>query len=308
MKDKVDLPKEWEDCPNIEGGDFFKVKCGKCVKINSLKKNLLSSGSEVLHEKLEYTGIRRAYLSKTRATIAYVIACIITVIAVFGILKPGADYMEGSVYIIGIPVLIVSSFIFRTLFRVRAGIWKYNCDNCGQEFFILSNGKMAAYGSIEEKKLGKKIMEEEKQVDEKAIDSLIEDLKNEDSIVKQQAIKALAGIEDIRKIDPLIEALKDNDQRVRKEVANTLMETTNRRALESLVEQSQTDESASVKGHIAVGITQKIKGIKAARNIFKGMKSRDERIRNLAYMAFYNQGDKQALESLIQAMKDSNIE
>ncbi len=236
------------------------------------------------------------------------IGTVLTTIAVFGILKPGGNYMEGSVYIVGIPALIVSSFIFRTLFRVRMGIWKYNCDNCGQELFIVSNGKMAAYGSVEEKKLGKKIIEEEKQVDEKAIDSLIENLENEDSIVKQEAIKALAGIEDIRKIDPLIEALKDNDQRVRKEVANTLMETTNRRAIESLVEQSQTDESSSVKGHIAVLITQKIKGIKAARNIFKGMKSRDERIRNLAYMAFYNQGDKQALESLIQAMKDSNTE
>ncbi len=307
MKEKVDLPQEWEDCPNIEGDDFFKVRCGKCVKNNSLKKNLLSSKSEVLHEKLEYTGIRRAYLSKTRSTVAYIIACIITVIAVFSILKPGGDFIKGSVYIVGIPVLIASSFIFRSLFRVRMGIWKYNCGNCGQKLFILSNGKKAAYGSVEEKKLDKKIIEEEKQVDEKAIDSLIEELKNEDSIVKLRAIKALGYIEDVRKIDPLIEALKDNDQRVRKEVANTLMETTNRRAMESLVEQSQKDESNSVKGHIAVGITQKIKGIRAARNIFRGMKSRDERIRDLAYMAFYKQGDKQALESLIQAVKDSNI-
>jgi len=307
MKKTIDLPKTWEECPDIVGEDFFEVRCSKCVKSNKLKKSLFSTGSEVLQEKLEYTGIRQAYLSKTRAIVAYVIACIITVIVVFGVLSPSGDYVQGSVYLVGIPVLIVSSFIFRSLFRVAVGIWKYNCVNCGQEIFILSNGKMAAYGRIEEKKLDKKI-EEEKKVDEKAVDSLIEDLNNEDSTVRLKAVRALADIKDIKMIDPLIEALKDKNERVRKEVANTLMETGNRRAIESLVNQSQTDESGSVKGHIAFIITQKIKGIRAAKYIFRGMKSKDERIRNLAYMAFYNQGDKQALESLIQAMKDSNIE
>ncbi len=303
----MDLPKTWEECPDMVGEDFFEVKCSKCVKSNKLKKSLFSSGSEAAHEKLEYTGIRQAYLSKTRAIVAYVIACIITVIVVFGVLNPGGDYVQGAIYLVGIPVLIVSSFIFRSLFRVGVGIWKYNCDNCGQELIILSNGKMAAYGRVEEKKLDKKI-EEEKKVDEKAMDSLIEDLKNEDSKVRQSAVRALADIDDIGKIDPLIEALKDNNERVRKEVANTIMKTNNRKAIEALVNQSQTDESNSVKGHITFVITDKIRGIKAARNIFKGMKSNDERIRNLAYMAFYNQGDKQALDSLIQAMKESNVE
>ncbi len=307
MKKTIDLPKTWEESPDMVGEDYFEVRCPKCVKNNKLKKNLFSSGSEVLHEKLEYTGIRRAYLSKMRATVAYIIACIITVIVVFSVLKPSGDFIQGSVYLVGIPVLIVSSFIFRSLFRIGVGIWKYNCDNCGQELFILSNGKMAAYGRIEEKKLGKKI-EEEKKVDEKAVDSLIEDLKNEDSTLRLKAVRALVDIEDIRKIDPLIETLKDKNERVRKGVADTLIETGNRRAIESLVNQSQTDESKSVQGHIVFLITQKIKGIKAARYIFRGMKSKDERIRNLAYMAFYNQGDKKALESLIKAMKDSNIE
>jgi hypothetical protein len=307
MKKTMDLPKEWEESPDLVGDDFFEVKCKKCVKSNSLKKNLFSSGSEVLHEKLENTGIRQAYLTKTRAIFAYIIACIITVIVVFSVLDPSEAFAQGSVYLVGIPVLIVSSFIFRTLFRVGVGIWKYNCDNCGQELIILTNGKMAAYGMVEEKKLDKKIVEE-KKVDEKALDSLIEALKNEDSLVRINAVRALADIDDIGKIDPLIEAVTDKNERVRKAVADTIMRTNNRKAIESLVNQAQTDESNSVKGHITFVITDKIKGIKAARNIFKGMKSKDERIRNLAYMAYYNQGDKQALDSLIQAMKDSNVE
>jgi hypothetical protein len=305
MKKTIDLPKAWEECPDMVGEDFFEVKCSKCVKSNQLKKSLFSSESEALHEKLEYTGIRQAYLSKTRAIVAYIIACIITVIVVFSFLDPSEAFVQGSVYLVGIPTLIVSSFIFRSLFRVGVGIWKYNCDNCGQELIVLTNGKMAAYGVVEEKKLDKKIVEE-KKVDEKALDSLIESLRNEDSLVRKNAVIALADIDDIRKIEPLIEALKDNNQRVRKAVADTIMKTNNRKAIEALVNQSQTDESNSVKGHIAFVITDKIKGIKAARNIFKGMKSKDERIRNLAYMAYYNQGDKQALDSLIQAMKDSS--
>jgi hypothetical protein len=305
MKKRMDLPKTWEESPDMVGDDYFEVKCSKCVKSNNLKKNLFSPGSEVLHDKLEYTGIRQAYLTKTRAIVAYVIACIITVIVVFSVLDPSEAFAQGSVYLVGIPVLIVSSFILRTLFRVGVGIWKYNCDNCGQELIIVTNGKMAAYGMVEEKKFDKKIVEE-KKVDEKALDSLIEELENENNLVRIKAVRALADIEDIRKTEPLIEALKDNNERVRKAVADTIMKTNNRKAIEALVNQSQTDESGSVKGHIAFVITDKIKGIKAARNIFKGMKSKDERIRNLAYMAYYNQGDKQALDSLIRAMKDSN--
>jgi hypothetical protein len=305
MKKTIDLPKVWEESPDLEGMDFFEVKCKRCVRDNHLKKSLFSSESEVLDQKLENTGIRQAYLTKARAIFAYIIACIITVIVVFSVVDLDEAFLQASVYLVGIPTLIVSSFIFRTLFRVGVVVWKYGCDNCGQELIILTNGKMAAYGMVEEKKIDKKI-EEEKKVDEKALDSLIENLKNEDIILRKEAVIALADIDDIRKIEPLIEALQDNNELVRKEVANTIMKTNNRKAIEALVNQFQTDESNSVKGHIAFVITDKIKGIKAARNTFKGMQSKDERVRNLAYMAFYNQGDKRALDSLIQAIKDSN--
>ncbi|MFC2171798.1 HEAT repeat domain-containing protein [Acidobacteriota bacterium] len=303
MKKSMDLPNTWEECPGMAGEDFI-VRCPKCVKSNNLKRDLFLPGAEVPHEKLEYTGIRQAYLTKTRAIVAYIIASIITVIIVFTVVPSGKASAQGGVYLVGIPVLIVASFIFRTLFRVQVGIWKYHCDNCGRELIFASNGKMAAYGSVEGKELGKKT-EGEKKVDEKAIESLAENLKNEDRKVKIEAVRALAGVDDIRRVGPLIEALKDNDERVRKEVANTLMETRNRFAIEALVNQFQTDESGGVKGHIAVLVTGKIKGIKAARNIFKGMQSKDKRIQNLAYMAFYNQRDKRALDSLILAMKES---
>jgi len=223
--------------------------------------------------------------------LAYAAACVLTVIVVFSILKPGEKYIQGAVYIVGIPTLIISVFIFRRIFGARVGIWKYKCNNCGQELTILSNGKMAAFGTIKEEKKDKKI-EDKAKIDEKAMDSLIENLKNRDSKVRKSAVIALADFEDSKRIEPLIEALKDEDERVRKEVANTLLKTGNRKAMESLVNQSLMDESSSVKTHIIVQISQNIKGIKAARNITKGMKSKDERIRDLAIDAYLKQGDQ----------------
>ena len=307
MKKRMDFPKVWKDCPDIVGEDHWEISCPKCVKNNKLRKSLFSSGSKDLHEGLESTGLRMSYLSKIRATIAYIIACILTVIVVFSVLNPAEKHIQGAVYIIGLPVLIISGFILRQILRIGVGVWKYKCNNCGQELTIVSNGKMAAYGTIEEKKLGKKIEGGEK-IDEKALDSLIEDLKNEDSKVRERAASVLADIEDSRKIEPLIEAFKDKDERVRKKIANTLVKTGNRRAIESLVNQSQTDESNSVKAHINFVITEQIRGIKAVKYITRGMMSKDERIRDLAYEAFFKRGDKQALETLIQAMKDSKIE
>lgn len=159
------------------------------------------------------------------------------------------------------------------------------------------------------RKRRRKSIKEDKQVeDRETVDSLIEDLKNGDSGVRLKAATALEDITDIRKIEPLIEALNDKDERVRKKVANALVKTGNRKAIESLVYQSQTDESESVKVHIIFSITEQIKGIKASKYITKGMKSEDERIRDLAYEAFFKKGDKQALETLITSIKDSSIE
>jgi len=161
---------------------------------------------------------------------------------------------------------------------------------------------------IRRKRRRKSLKHDERVEDREAVDSLIEDLKSGDSEVRKKAAIALADITDIRKIEPLIEALKDKDEGVRKKVANALVKTGNRRAIESLVNQSQTDESNSVKGHIIFIITEQIRGIKASKYITKGMMSKDERIREFAYEAFFKGGNKQALETLIKIMKDSNIE
>jgi RNA polymerase subunit RPABC4/transcription elongation factor Spt4 len=166
-----------------------------------------------------------------------------------------------------------------------------------------SNRQIVSFSIIQEEKLDKKPEEVEK-VDEKDMDSLIENLKNVDSKVRKKVVIALAEIEDSGKIEPLIEALKDKDKRVREEVVNTLLKTGNRRAMEALINQILIDESKSVQDYIVFEISQRIDGIKASRNITKGMRSKDKRIRDLAIEAFFKRGDKQALEILIQASKE----
>ena len=248
--------------------------------------------------------IRKGYINKTNATLAYILASIVTLVVVLIVVPSSGEkiFVKGAVYIIGIPTLIVFSFIFRIIFSVTGRIWKYKCNNCGQELTILSNGKIAAFGFINEKKLGKKPEEVEK-VDEKALDSLIEGLKNGDSTVRKRAAIALADIEYSGKLELLIEALKDKDKSVRKEVASTLIKIGNRKAIEALVNQEATDKSIGVKVHIGSLINERLKGFKAEKYIPMGMRSKDERIRELAYKAFFSGGDKQALETLVEAIK-----
>jgi len=50
-------------------------------------------------------------------------------------------------------------------------------------------------------------------------------------------------------------------------------------------------------------ISYQIKGVKAIKYIIGGLKAKNERIRDLALEAFFNQNNSQALENLVQAMK-----
>jgi hypothetical protein len=310
MKKKMALPKVLKDCPDASFAEHFEIKCPKCLKGNNVPKNLFLPDSNASVEGLKYSGFRSYYLSKSRATIAYLIAAAIMVFTVFTILPPKGRYIQGAVYLVGIPVLAWWTIVLRLFFRKRMGIWKYKCGNCGQELIVATNGKSAAFGSVEAPPPSAKAVVGETAggqgaalVEEKALDSLISDLKNGNAGVREQAAAALAGIGDSRRIAPLIEALKDKEPRVRKRVALTLVKVSDKKAIESLFNQSQTDGERSVRGLIRYLIASDIHGIRPARTILKGMENNDVRIRDLAYEAFLNQQDSRALEDLIRALK-----
>lgn len=316
MKEKMALPKVLKDCPDASFKEHFEIKCPKCLKENKVPKNLFLPDSNVSLEGLRYSGFQSFYLIKSRATIAYLIAAVITVIAVFTFLPPGRagsfgrQNTQGFVYLVGIPTLVWWTFWLRLFLRRKMRVWNYTCGNCGQELVVVSNGKNAAFGSVEGIVPSKKIeagenagVIKEEKVEEKALDSLILDLKDGNAGVREQAAAALAGIGDSRRIAPLIEALKDKEPRVRKRVAMTLVKVSDKKAIESLFNQSQTDGERSVRGLIRYLIASDIHGIRPARTILKGMENNDERIRDLAYEAFLNQQDSRHLENLVQALK-----
>jgi hypothetical protein len=315
MKAKMALPKVWKDCPDMTG-DSFEIKCPKCLKDNKVPKNLFLPDSNASLEGLRSSGFQSYYLSKSRATIAYLIAAVITVVAVFIILPAGkignigGRNTQALVFLVGIPTLVWWAFWLRLFLRRKMRVWNYACGNCGQELVVVSNGRNAAFGIVEGIVSSKKIEAKEnaggireEKVEEKALDSLILDLKNGNAGVREQAAAALAGIGDNRRIVPLIEALKDKEPRVRKRVALTLVKVRDKKVIESLFSQSQTDAERSVRGLIRYLIANDIHGIRPARTILKGMENNDARIRDLAYEAFLNQQDSRALENLVQALK-----
>jgi len=59
---------------------------------------------------------------------------------------------------------------------------------------------------------------------------LVGALKDENPIVRMQAVDSLGKIRDMRAVEPLTEALKDNDSLVRERVADSLGQIKNMRA------------------------------------------------------------------------------
>ena len=67
------------------------------------------------------------------------------------------------------------------------------------------------------------------------VDTLIEQLKHEDSLVRQHAAGALGNFKDARAIDPLIAALNDEDSSVRLAASLALREIKDARAVDPLI-------------------------------------------------------------------------
>ena len=224
--------------------------------------------------------------------------------------KARARIAQGAVYIVGIPILAVLTFVLRGFFSTGMKVWKYSCATCGQEIMLVSNGKTAAYGVLQAKKPNvasesQTEVRSEAQTGQNALDSLIAGLKHKDAGIREQAARALAEIQDDRKVEPLIEALKDPEKKVRMSVAAALLKVGNRWAIEALYDSAWTDKNSGLGGYVNYELANRIKGIRPARAFFRGLKSRDERIRDLAFAFFFNQRDAKALEDLKQALQSA---
>jgi hypothetical protein len=87
------------------------------------------------------------------------------------------------------------------------------------------------------------------------VDSLIKDLKDDNSSIREIAADALVEINDTRAVEALIQALKDDDWTVRANAATALGRINDIRAAESLI-QALEDENENVRSEVKKALTR----------------------------------------------------
>ncbi|RKY41050.1 MAG: hypothetical protein DRP85_07295, partial [Candidatus Makaraimicrobium thalassicum] len=162
--------------------------------------------------------------------------------------------------------------------------------------------------------------------DKRAVEALIEALKDENDEVRRYAARALGKISDERAAEPLVQALKDEDLRVRESAAEALrkigwipgnetekaeyyvglkrwhqVSKIGNAAIPALIRELKDPSSARFARRILVKI-----GKPAMSFLISELKNEDKHVRKDAAEALGDIGDKRAVEPLIQALKDED--
>ena len=137
----------------------------------------------------------------------------------------------------------------------------------------------------------------------KDVDSLIKNLQDNDSSIRQNAADALGKLNDTRAIDPLIQALKDNDFLVRLNAANALGNI-GKPAVEPLI-RALKDNDFLVRYNAAWALG-KINDARAVEPLILALKDDNSTVRSNAAFALGNLNDTDALNPLIQALDDED--
>ena len=134
------------------------------------------------------------------------------------------------------------------------------------------------------------------------IDSLIEELKDEDSPVRWRAAEALGRIGSEKAVDPLIEALTDEEHSVRGSAAEALGKIGSERAVDLLIE-ALTDEDSSVRGSAAIALGR-IGSEKVVDLLIEALSDEDSSVRWRAAYALGEIGSEKVVDLLIEALSD----
>jgi HEAT repeat protein len=141
--------------------------------------------------------------------------------------------------------------------------------------------------------------------DAKAVDPLIEALKDADDDVRERAAEALGKIGDAKAVDPLIEALKDASGEVRWRAARALVEIGDAKAVDPLIE-ALHDEYWLVRHYAAEGLG-KFGDPKAIKPLIRAMKDEHWSVRHAQVTiahALSNFEDSQVAKPVLQAIAE----
>jgi HEAT repeat protein len=134
------------------------------------------------------------------------------------------------------------------------------------------------------------------------VDGLIKVLKNKDGDIRQEAVRFLGMIGDSRAVEPLIQALKDGDGIVQSSVAVAL-EKIGGQAVEPLIRVLKVkNKNVQVWTEVILG---SIKDPRAVEPLLQALKDEDQTVRAGAVDALCKI-EEPAVEPLIQSLKKEN--
>lgn len=139
---------------------------------------------------------------------------------------------------------------------------------------------------------------------ERAVEPLIQALKDKFQPVRFEAVSALRMIGDKKAIEPLIETLKDENPSVRGLAVEALEEMRDSRAVEPLI-QALEDEKSGVRKKAADAL-KRLEDKKAVEPLIKALKHKNSYVRAGAADVLEKIGSERAVEPLIQALKDED--
>lgn len=142
--------------------------------------------------------------------------------------------------------------------------------------------------------------------DPRAVEPLIVVLNDKDPLIQRQAVKALGRINDLRALEPLIGVLEDREKKpyVRMSAAEALGRMGDSSAVEPLVA-ALNDQYWDVRGHAAEALGR-IRDPSAVEPLIAALKDQDATVRGNAVDGLAKINDPRAIEALSAALTDKS--
>ena len=154
--------------------------------------------------------------------------------------------------------------------------------------------------------LGQQPIEISTRIGKPAVKPLIADLKDNDSLVRSNAVQALGVIKDPRAVEPLVAVLNDKDPLIQRQAVKALGRINDLRALETLIGVLENREK---KPHVRMSAAEALGRMGDSRAVEPLVGALDDPhwdVRAHAAEALGRIGDPSAVEPLIAALKDQD--
>ncbi len=154
--------------------------------------------------------------------------------------------------------------------------------------------------------LGRQPVEISTRIGKPAVRPLIADLKDNDPLVRSNAVKALGAIKDPRAVEPLIAVLNDMDPLIQRQTVKALGRINDLRAVEPLIGVLENREK---KPHVRMSAAEALGRIGDSRAVESLVAALDDPywdVRAHAVEALGRIGDPRAVEPLIATLKDQD--